>query len=44
MPGMMQSRAWKTVSAFNITDKDVVVTFTAHPEGTTPYVIGGLKP
>jgi N-acetylmuramic acid 6-phosphate etherase len=34
-------QAWKDLSAFNITDKDVVVGIAA--SGTTPYVIGGLK-
>jgi N-acetylmuramic acid 6-phosphate etherase len=34
-------QAWKDLSEFNITDKDVVVGIAA--SGTTPYVIGGLK-
>jgi N-acetylmuramic acid 6-phosphate etherase len=34
-------QAWKDLSAYNITDKDVVVGIAA--SGTTPYVIGGLK-
>lgn len=34
-------QAWKDLSAFNISDKDVVVGIAA--SGTTPYVIGGLK-
>jgi len=34
-------QAWKDLSAFDITDKDVVVGIAA--SGTTPYVIGGLK-
>ncbi|GAB2703099.1 N-acetylmuramic acid 6-phosphate etherase [Mucilaginibacter koreensis] len=34
-------QAWKDLSAFNITDKDVVVGIAA--SGRTPYVIGGLK-
>jgi N-acetylmuramic acid 6-phosphate etherase len=34
-------QAWKDLSAYNITDKDVVVGLAA--SGTTPYVIGGLK-
>ncbi|MDB5031536.1 N-acetylmuramic acid 6-phosphate etherase [Mucilaginibacter sp.] len=35
------NQAWKDLSAFNITHKDVVVGIAA--SGTTPYVIGGLK-
>src|ERR1700761_486187 len=35
------NQAWKDLSAYNITDKDVVVGIAA--SGTTPYVIGGLK-
>ncbi len=35
------NQAWKDLSAFDITDKDVVVGIAA--SGTTPYVIGGLK-
>ncbi|MDB4925098.1 N-acetylmuramic acid 6-phosphate etherase [Mucilaginibacter sp.] len=35
------NQAWKDLSAFNVTDKDVVVGVAA--SGTTPYVIGGLK-
>jgi N-acetylmuramic acid 6-phosphate etherase len=34
-------QAWKDLSAFNITPKDVVVGIAA--SGRTPYVIGGLK-
>jgi N-acetylmuramic acid 6-phosphate etherase len=34
-------QAWKDLSAFDITVKDVVVGIAA--SGTTPYVIGGLK-
>ncbi len=34
-------QAWKDLSAYNITEKDVVVGIAA--SGTTPYVIGGLK-
>ena len=34
-------QAWKDLSEFNITAKDVVVGIAA--SGTTPYVIGGLK-
>ncbi|MFD2148300.1 N-acetylmuramic acid 6-phosphate etherase [Mucilaginibacter antarcticus] len=34
-------QAWKDLSAYDITDKDVVVGIAA--SGTTPYVIGGLK-
>ena len=35
------NKAWKDLSAFDITNKDVVVGIAA--SGTTPYVIGGLK-
>jgi len=35
------NQAWKDLSAYHITDKDVVVGIAA--SGTTPYVIGGLK-
>jgi N-acetylmuramic acid 6-phosphate etherase len=34
-------QAWKDLSAFNISKKDVLVGIAA--SGTTPYVIGGLK-
>jgi N-acetylmuramic acid 6-phosphate etherase len=34
-------QAWKDLSAFNISSKDVVVGIAA--SGSTPYVIGGLK-
>ncbi|WP_428329001.1 N-acetylmuramic acid 6-phosphate etherase [Mucilaginibacter sp.] len=34
-------QAWIDLSAYNITDKDVLVGIAA--SGTTPYVIGGLK-
>jgi N-acetylmuramic acid 6-phosphate etherase len=34
-------QAWKDLSAYHITDKDVVVGIAA--SGTTPYVIGGLR-
>ncbi len=33
--------AWKDLSAYNISDKDVLVGIAA--SGTTPYVIGGLE-
>src|SRR5476649_937213 len=35
------NQAWEDLSAYNITDKDVVVGIAA--SGTTPYVIGGLR-
>lgn len=34
-------QAWKDLSAYNISDKDVLVGIAA--SGTTPYVIGGLQ-
>jgi N-acetylmuramic acid 6-phosphate etherase len=34
-------QAWKDLSAYSITDKDVVIGIAA--SGTTPYVIGGLE-
>lgn len=34
-------QAWKDLSEFNISDKDVVIGIAA--SGTTPYVIGGLE-
>lgn len=36
-----KEQAWKDLSEFNISDKDVVVGIAA--SGTTPYVIGGLE-
>lgn len=35
------NQAWKDLSKFNISDKDVLVGIAA--SGTTPYVIGGLR-
>jgi len=36
-----ESQAWKDLSKYNLTDKDVVIGIAA--SGTTPYVIGGVK-
>lgn len=36
-----KNQAWKDLSEFNISDKDVVIGIAA--SGTTPYVIGGLE-
>lgn len=36
-----REQAWKDLTAYNITDKDVVIGIAA--SGTTPYVIGGLE-
>lgn len=36
-----REQAWKDLSAYNITDRDVVIGIAA--SGTTPYVIGGLE-
>src|SRR5690606_33311616 len=36
-----KEQAWKDLSEFNISEKDVVIGIAA--SGTTPYVIGGLE-
>jgi N-acetylmuramic acid 6-phosphate etherase len=36
-----REQAWKDLSEYNITDKDIVIGIAA--SGTTPYVIGGLE-
>jgi N-acetylmuramic acid 6-phosphate (MurNAc-6-P) etherase len=40
--GRQRTQAWKDLIEFNINENDVVIE-ELQPQGTTPYVIGGLQ-